>query len=67
MLWKLVGLKVIEAIEDNMGITYDSNIEWYLFLLNFVKIGGVESSEPMQVIWCLLRYYFSFRTESKVG
>jgi len=39
----LVGLKVVEANADNMGITYDSTIEWYLFILNFVRIGGVES------------------------
>lgn len=32
MLWKLVGLKVMEANPDNMGITYDSNVEWYTFV-----------------------------------
>jgi len=32
MLWKLVGLKVTEANADNMGITYDSNVEWYTFV-----------------------------------
>ena len=43
MLWKLVGLKVLEDNADNMGITYDSNVKWYMFVLIFVKIGWVES------------------------
>ena len=43
MLWKLVGLKVLEANADNMGVTYDGNIEWYMCVLIFVKIGWVES------------------------
>lgn len=42
-MWKLVGLKVMEANTDNMGITYDSNVEWYMFVLNFVRIGWVEN------------------------
>jgi hypothetical protein len=33
----------MEANADNMGITYDSNIKWYMFILNFVKIIWVES------------------------
>jgi hypothetical protein len=33
----------MEANTDNMGITYDSNIECYMFVLNFVKIVWVES------------------------
>jgi len=33
----------MEANTDNMGITYDSNVEWYMFVLNFVRIGWVEN------------------------
>jgi hypothetical protein len=33
----------MEANADNMEITFDSNVEWYMFVLNFVIIGWVEN------------------------
>lgn len=33
----------MEANADNIRITYDSNVKWYMFVLNFVKNGLVEN------------------------
>jgi hypothetical protein len=48
----------MEASADNMGITYDSNVEWYMYVLNFVIIGWFKIMEPLRMIRCLITQFF---------